>query len=120
MGPDRKDKLGTDDRIGSLQQGSTSVRLTSKRLVEEARELLQKSRTLVNEASAITSAGWTFTAKCAEGHEVVAPAYHRSVIIKQLQSRGALPLYCTVCDRYWNATEEQRAKLEWALRNTQF
>ncbi len=120
MGTDRKDKLGKDDPVGSGQQHVGSPQETSKRLGKEAEELCNESKRLIAEAKSLRTerSGWVFTVTCANGHNAEQPAFDRSSIAGLLRRDEPIPLYCPVCDRFWNATPEDREKLAWILCNS--
>ena|SRR5689334_15650036 len=121
MGPERKDSLGATDRVASRQQHNEALHLTSKRLKEEAEALVREAKRIVGTSAALLDqkVPWTFTAMCAAGHEVVETSYDRSTIWELLHQEEPIRLYCRTCNRHWTATAEERARLDWALRNSE-
>jgi hypothetical protein len=121
MGPERKDELAADNRVDSRQQVNEAVHLTSKRLREEAQHLLREAERLVGLSAALREkrAPWTFTASCDRGHQTVESNYDRSTLWELLHGGEPIRLYCRSCNRHWTATEDQRARIDWALRNSE-
>ena len=119
MGAERKDQLTVANSAKSERDRSSELKLRSKRLVEDSRQLLQEAMRLVEECSARRKGErWPFTVTCPEGHEAEQRGFDRAAIRGLLRRREAIPLHCPICDRYWTATPEQRARLEWSLRNS--
>lgn len=58
---------------------------------------------------------WRFSLVCPKGHHVTEEGYEEDDVRAALKGGGALRLYCPDCEEHWDATEEQLAKLRWAL-----
>ena len=119
MGPERKDQLTVANAAKGEREKASELKLRSKRLVDDSRQLLQEAMRLVEETSARRKGeSWPFTVTCPEGHDAEQRAFDRAAIRGLLRRREEIPLHCPTCDRYWTATPEQRDRLEWSLRNS--
>lgn len=58
---------------------------------------------------------WKFTLACPQGHSVTEEGYDEESMRTLLRSADALHVYCPDCEEYWDATDEQRSMLRWAL-----
>ncbi len=104
MDADRKDEL----------------RLTAKRLREEAHELLEKAKAIVGQSAELTEGKpWPFTAECPDGHPSEQTQYDHLALSRLLRYGEPIALRCRQCGREWDASEGQRTVLDWALRNAQ-
>lgn len=54
---------------------------------------------------------------CPEGHEALQVFFDRATLSRRLREAASIPLFCPVCGRHRDATTDERAMLDRALRS---
>ena len=59
---------------------------------------------------------WSFSATCPAGHLEAQEHYDGATLSRLLKSGEPIHLRCARCASSWIASDEQRSRIDWALR----
>lgn len=62
-------------------------------------------------------ASWSFSVSCPDGHLSIQDAFDKATLRRLLRTPQPIRLVCGRCASKWDATERQRAAIEFALAN---
>lgn len=67
-------------------------------------------------ASTSKTEAWKSFVTCPEGHKTAKIFFDRPTLARRVREGGPIPLFCRVCSRHRDATAQERARLERAMR----